>query len=113
MPDLEPTNQPPARRQTTMATAKLGDHEISERLQQLPEWQIRHGKLFRQFKFRNFVDAFGFMTRVALLAEQMDHHPEWFNVYATVDIWLTTHDAGGISNRDFQMARAISALTAD
>lgn len=113
MQDMEPTNQPPARRQTTMATAKLGDHEISERLQHLPDWQIRHGKLFRQFKFRNFVDAFGFMTRVALLAEQMDHHPEWFNVYATVDIWLTTHDAGGISDRDFQMASAISTLTAD
>lgn len=113
MQEIEPANQPPARRSQALAIPKLSDHEISERLQQLPQWQIRHGKLFRQFKFRDFVDAFGFMTRVALLAEQMDHHPEWFNVYATVDIWLTTHDAGGISDRDFQMARAISALTAD
>jgi len=96
-----------------MAIAKLSDHEISERLQQQPNWQLRHGKLYRQFKFRNFVDAFGFMTRVALIAEQQDHHPEWFNVYATVEIWLTTHDAGGISERDFLVAAAISALSMD
>ena len=104
MNDLLPQRRP------TMAIPKLDEHEVSERLRQLPDWQLRHGKLYRQFQFRNFVDAFGFMARVALLAEQQDHHPEWFNVYNKLEIWLTTHDAGGISERDFQLARDISAL---
>ena len=93
-----------------MEIARLDDHDISARLQQLTDWQIRHGKLYRQFKFRNFVEAFGFMSKVALLAERFDHHPEWFNVYGTVEIWLTTHAAGGISERDFEMATAISVF---
>jgi 4a-hydroxytetrahydrobiopterin dehydratase len=101
----------PAARPSGRAILKLDDKTVSERLQGLASWQIRHGKLYRQFRFRNFVDAFGFMTRVALIAEQMNHHPEWFNVYSTLEIWLTTHDAGGISERDFEMAAAISALT--
>ena len=73
-------------------------------------WTIEEGKLYRAFKFPNFIAAFGFMTQVAMLAEKADHHPEWFNVYNKVNISLTTHDAGGISTRDFALAEQISAL---
>ena len=64
----------------------------------------------RQFAFANFVDAFGFMTRIALIAEKMDHHPEWFNVYRTVEITLSTHDAGGLTESDIALAREIDRL---
>lgn len=74
-------------------------------------WSIKEGKLYKEFKFADFVSAFGFMTQVALLAERANHHPEWFNVYNKVAISLTTHDAGGISNRDFQLAEEISKLS--
>ena len=73
-------------------------------------WTIEEGKLYRAFKFPSFIAAFGFMTQVAILAEKADHHPEWFNVYNKVNISLTTHDAGGISTRDFALAEQISAL---
>lgn len=73
-------------------------------------WTIEEGKLYRAFKFPNFIAAFGFMTQVAILAEKADHHPEWFNVYNKVNISLTTHDAGGISTRVFALAEQISAL---
>lgn len=73
-------------------------------------WSIKEGKLYRAFKFADFIAAFGFMTQVAILAEKADHHPEWFNVYNKVNISLTTHDAGGISARDFALAEQISAL---
>ncbi|HKM36748.1 MAG TPA: 4a-hydroxytetrahydrobiopterin dehydratase [Thiopseudomonas sp.] len=73
-------------------------------------WSIKDEKLFREFKFSNFISAFGFMTQVAMLAERANHHPEWFNVYSTVAISLTTHEAGGISKRDFDLAQEISKL---
>ncbi|HZJ92617.1 MAG TPA: 4a-hydroxytetrahydrobiopterin dehydratase [Thiopseudomonas sp.] len=73
-------------------------------------WSIKDEKLFREFKFSNFISAFGFMTQVAMLAERANHHPEWFNVYNTVAISLTTHEAGGISKRDFDLAQEISKL---
>ncbi len=73
-------------------------------------WSIKDNKLFREFKFSNFISAFGFMTQVAMLAERANHHPEWFNVYNTVAISLTTHEAGGISKRDFELAQEISKL---
>lgn len=78
----------------------------------LPEWRLVEGRdaIQRAFRFRNFNQAWGFMARVALLAEQQDHHPEWFNVYNRVEITLTTHDAGGLSARDVTLARAIDAL---
>lgn len=78
----------------------------------LPEWSLaRDGAaIHRKFSFADFSEAFAFMTRVALLAEQHDHHPEWFNVYNRVEIALTTHDAGGLSARDVEMAKAIDAL---
>jgi 4a-hydroxytetrahydrobiopterin dehydratase len=93
-----------------MPVEKLSDDVLTQRLQQLPAWELQRDKLHRQFKFDNFVEAFGFMSKVALLAESMDHHPEWSNVYNRVDIQLTTHDAGGISTRDFALAEQIDRL---
>lgn len=93
-----------------MAVHMMSETEISAALGTLPAWSIDKGKLFRQFSFRNFSEAFGFMARVSLLAEKQNHHPEWFNVYRRVDIWLTTHDAGGISERDIKLAQAIDQL---
>lgn len=74
------------------------------------QWRIQDGKLHREFKFANFIAAFGFMTQVAMLAERANHHPEWSNVYSTVVIDLTTHDAGGLSEKDFALAEEISKL---
>ena len=73
-------------------------------------WSIKEEKLYREFKFPNFVSAFGFMAQVAILAEKADHHPEWSNVYNRVVIYLTTHEVGGISKRDFELAQKISKL---
>ncbi len=89
---------------------KIADSEVKERLSDLPHWTLQQSKLHRELQFSNFVEAFGFMTQVAILAEKQNHHPEWFNVYRTVRIDLTTHEAGGISERDFQLARAINEL---
>jgi len=75
-----------------------------------PRWELQAGKLHRQFKFKSFVEAWGFMSRVALLAEKMNHHPEWFNVYSTVRIDLSTHEVGGLSNFDVELATKINAL---
>lgn len=77
---------------------------------ELPEWTLDGEHLRRSFRFRDFGEAFGFMTRVALLAERHDHHPEWSNVWNRVEIGLTTHDAGGLSARDVALAKAIDAL---
>lgn len=87
--------------------AKLTDAEIAAALPDVPGWTRNGDGIERQYKFADFTQAFGFMARVALLAEKADHHPEWSNVYNKVDIRLTTHDAGGISARDFALARAI------
>jgi 4a-hydroxytetrahydrobiopterin dehydratase len=88
----------------------LTTEQVTAGLSGLPRWELLAGKLHREFKFAGFVEAFGFMTRVALVAEGMDHHPEWFNVYSRVVIDLRTHDCDGISERDFAMARRIDAL---
>jgi 4a-hydroxytetrahydrobiopterin dehydratase len=77
---------------------------------ELPEWRIDGEHLKRSFKFKDFSAAWGFMNRVALLAECQDHHPEWYNVYNKLDIALTTHDAGGLSARDVKLAKAIDAM---
>ena len=78
----------------------------------LPEWRLADGRdaIERTFRFKNFSEAWAFMSRVALLAEQQDHHPEWSNVYNKVTILLTTHDAKGLSTRDTNLAKAIDAL---
>lgn len=91
---------------------RLTDSEIQSRMSGLPDWQLRDGALERKLKFENFVQAFGFMASVALVAERMGHHPEWSNVYDTVTIRLTTHDAGGVSEHDFALAKEISSLAA-
>jgi len=93
-----------------MAMLKLDPIEIQRRLAQHPDWRDEDGQLRREFVFPDFVAAFGFMSCVALLAEKADHHPEWFNVYNKVKIGLTTHDAGGISQLDFDLAAKIDAL---
>ena len=82
----------------------LPEEDIASRLSQLTNWTREGGKLHRQFKFANFVEAFGFMTQVAIVAEKMDHHPEWSNVYNRVEVDLTTHDAGGLTELDFELA---------
>ena len=94
-----------------MAT-KLTGAERSTALAGLTGWRdiADRDAIAKSYSFANFNAAFGFMTRVALLAEQMDHHPEWFNVYRRVDITLTSHDAGGITSRDVKLATAIDAL---
>lgn len=91
---------------------ELTDTERDQLLADRPEWELaREGKaITRTFQFDDFSEAWGFMSRVALLADSHDHHPEWFNVYAKVEITLTTHDAGGLSQRDAVMAKAIDAL---
>ena len=93
-----------------MAAKKLTDAQIQENLTQVDGWTIENGKLHKEFQFDNFVSAFGFMTQLALVAESMNHHPEWFNVYNRVTIDLTTHDAGGISDLDFQWAKQADAI---
>ena len=91
---------------------QLTETERAAVLDRLGDWDFDEPRdaLTRQFVFANFSEAFAFMTRVALLAEKADHHPEWSNVYNRVDIALTTHDAGGLSHRDANMAAAIDAL---
>ncbi len=92
-----------------MAVPQLTDAERDEALSALPEWSLRADALAieREFRFKTFSEAWAFMSRVALLAEKQDHHPEWSNVYNRVKITLTTHDAGGLSERDVKMAGAI------
>jgi 4a-hydroxytetrahydrobiopterin dehydratase len=93
-----------------MAITKLGDSDIAERLRSLPSWRVHDGKLHRELKFADFIEAFGFMAKAALVAEKLNHHPEWFNVWNKVVVDLTTHDAGGISARDFELAAAMDKL---
>ena len=94
-----------------MAAKKLTDAQIQENLDKVDGWTIENGKLHKEFQFDNFISAFGFMTQLALVAESMNHHPEWFNVYNRVTIDLTTHDAGGISDLDFRWAKQADAIS--
>ena len=93
-----------------MAAVPLTSGEIEQLEQQLPGWSLVDGKLHRELVFSDFNAAFGFMTRVALIAEAMGHHPEWRNVWNRVVIDLTTHDTGGLSNLDQQLAQRINTL---
>ena len=88
----------------------LTQTEIDQKIQTIPQWQQKDQNLTRTFEFKNFVEAFGFMTRLAIIAQEMNHHPEWSNVYNRVVIDLTTHEAGGISSLDFELAEKIEAL---
>ncbi|MCG6941057.1 MAG: 4a-hydroxytetrahydrobiopterin dehydratase [Thiohalocapsa sp.] len=98
-----------------MSPNKLTEQEIQSALAALnasaaSPWEVVDGKLHREFQFRDFSEAFGFMARAALAAESMDHHPEWFNVYRTVRVDLSTHDAGGITELDFALAGRMETI---
>jgi 4a-hydroxytetrahydrobiopterin dehydratase len=89
---------------------KLSSEEIQSKLQTLNNWSFEDNFLQKQFGFKDFSEAFGFMSRVALIAEKLDHHPNWSNVYNKVDIRLQTHDAGGITEKDFKLATLIDKI---
>ncbi|NOT35406.1 MAG: 4a-hydroxytetrahydrobiopterin dehydratase [Candidatus Eisenbacteria bacterium] len=91
---------------------RLTAEEIEFELGKLTEWRVVGGKLRREYRFKDFVDAWGFMSSAALRIQQLDHHPEWSNVYGTVVVELVTHDAGGITRRDFELATTLEALAA-
>ncbi|GAP97887.1 4a-hydroxytetrahydrobiopterin dehydratase [Leptolyngbya sp. NIES-2104] len=88
----------------------LSLQELETQLKQLDGWTIENGKLHREYKFPSFVEAFGFMSSLALVSEALGHHPEWFNVYNRVTIDLTTHDAGGITSKDIAWATKANQL---
>lgn len=92
-----------------MTYEKLDPAAIAEALKELDQWILRDdgAALTRSFKFRSFVEAFGFMTQSALAAEKLNHHPEWFNVYSRVDVTLTTHDENGLTQHDLKLAKAM------
>ena len=91
---------------------RLSEAERKELLPSLQGWSMVEGRdaIHKRFTFRNFNEAFGWMCRVALAAEKLDHHPEWLNVYRTVDVTLSTHDAGGLTRRDVDLARTMDRL---
>jgi 4a-hydroxytetrahydrobiopterin dehydratase len=100
----------PVRGEVWMPRSKLSEAEIAAALAQAPGWSVVNGKLHREFRFQDFSEAFGFMSRAALAAEQMNHHPEWCNVWNKVVVDLSTHDAGGITQRDFELAAKMNRL---
>jgi len=89
---------------------KLSDAEIKAALGQIPSWQVANGKLHREYKFPDFIHAFGFMATAAIAIEKMNHHPEWFNVYNRVTVDLTTHDAQGITSKDIELAKLLEEI---
>jgi 4a-hydroxytetrahydrobiopterin dehydratase len=95
-----------------MTARRLTAEEVEAGLSLLAGWTLRDGKLHRELSFGSFERAFGFMTAVALVAQRLDHHPEWFNVYDRVRVTLWTHDAGGLTALDFELAEAIERLAA-
>lgn len=90
---------------------KLTDTEITEHMKALPGWELDTDRIRREFRFKDFVEAFGWMTSVAIVAESMNHHPEWRNVWATVEVELSTHDAGGLTELDMKLAAKMDALS--
>lgn len=93
--------------------AKLTEEQIRQRLQEVPGWQLVGDRLRRELRFEDFACAFGFMTRLALVAEKLDHHPDWSNVYNRVTLELSTHDAGGLTALDFELAAAANRILGD
>jgi 4a-hydroxytetrahydrobiopterin dehydratase len=93
-----------------MTITKATEPEIQKALAELGSWTIEAGKLHREYRFRDFVQAFGFMAQAALLAERAAHHPEWFNVYNRLVVDLTTHEAGGITQKDLDLAREMEEI---
>jgi len=95
-----------------MARQKLSEAELESALGQLSGWKIQHAKLHREYKFTDFAHAFGFMATAAINIEKKNHHPEWCNVYNRVVVDLTTHDAGGITSNDIELARLLDGIAA-
>ncbi|MCA9530240.1 MAG: 4a-hydroxytetrahydrobiopterin dehydratase [Myxococcales bacterium] len=93
-----------------MGYAALDEKTIAEQLDQTAGWVRQGDRIRRVFEFRDFVEAFGFMARAALVAEKLDHHPDWKNVYSKVEVELTTHSAKGLSEADFELARAMNGF---
>jgi len=91
---------------------RLTDQALERELKDLAGWRMAGGKLRREYHFHDFVEAWGFMSSAALVVQQMDHHPEWSNVYGTVVVELVTHDAGGVTLRDVELARRMEAIAA-
>ena len=89
---------------------RLSQIDIDENLESLPGWSVVNEKIHKEFQFDSFNQAFGFMTRAAMEIEKMNHHPEWFNVYNRIIIELTTHDAGGITKNDVNLAKILNSL---
>ncbi len=96
-----------------MRPAKLSPEALAASLAELDGWDLAEGKLHRELRFESFEAAFRFMTAVAAEAEALDHHPEWFNVYSRVEIWLVTHDAGGLTELDFELAGRVDRLAGE
>jgi len=90
--------------------AKLSNEEIQQALSTLDGWSFKNNNIEKQFQFRDFVEAFGTMTRIAILAEKMNHHPEWTNVYNKLSIKLSTHDEGGVTEKDIELAKQIESI---
>lgn len=95
-----------------MPYKRATESEIEAALAELPSWERKGDRITKTFEFASFVEAFGWMTSVAIVAEKLDHHPEWRNVWATVEVELNTHDVGGLSNGDFLLAAQMDALSA-
>ena len=93
-----------------MGLAKLSQEQIKNELKNMLGWTVVEGKLHKEFHFKDFNQAFGFMTRAAMHIEKMNHHPEWFNVYNKLIVDLTTHDAGGITENDIKLAKTLNSL---
>jgi 4a-hydroxytetrahydrobiopterin dehydratase len=90
----------------------LSEDAIRARAAEMPDWRVEGGRLRRSFEFDSFVDAFGWMAKVALVAEKLDHHPDWTNVYSRVEVELHSHDIGALSENDFRLAAAMTRLAA-
>ena len=93
-----------------MKSKVLRGQDLLSLQKELPSWEVKNSRLKREWQFTNFVEAFGFITRVAIISESMNHHPEWSNVYSKVTIELTTHDSGGLTDKDVQLAKEINLL---
>ena len=93
-----------------MKTPRLSQQQIDQALAELPGWTIENGKLHREYRFADFVHAFGFMATAAIAIEKNNHHPEWFNVWNQVRIDLTTHDSGGITSKDVELAAMLDRI---
>lgn len=91
---------------------KLDEAQVTRHMKSLPGWELGEDRIKRTFRFKDFVEAFGWMSSVALIAERMNHHPEWRNVWATVEVELSTHDAGGLTELDMKLAAEMDTLAA-